>query len=539
MSARYGSTVLFLLLLSPVLSAAQGLSFGVYGGAGNVKMSEYNNSVTSANAYNVSIGINSSLKKLELGVIPEITAVYDLNTSFGSLGIYFKNSLIILRDTTSSAHWENGMLAQSLRADFSTFYSALGLRYNIAADDNPSLTGYAGAGAGLCHYYWNTITDDAYKIDGGVSHKIKKDWATAVPALDMECGVNWWYSDNMGLGIKGGYRLAQGRVIVKVTDADKGAYQAEDSVDYSGFFANAGILLKFGTEGDTGKKEQSAGKGGQFPEIAEKLYSEAEGLYNDGLYMQAQQKLKEAENVAPGNAAIEELKGKIDIKMKEANNSDNIKRILKEADEFRQKNDIKKARARYVEVLSMNAADAHASHFLEDFDKKSVELFESAKAFRKDGRLKESLEKAKQAADYHDNDAIDLFINDLLQQMDVKAKTNSLFNDGVDSFRKGDYKKAYDLWSEVVGLDPGDKEAAANMEKAKKKMEEADGGAKAAQKKAMEEAKALYAIGKMDEAMQKCQYVLRLDPDNEECKKMVEDIKKAQSTDNQDLLKKR
>ena len=541
MSTRYAFVFLFVLLLGHVMYAAQGLSFGVYGGAGNVRMTEQNNSISGANAYNASIGVNSALKKIDLGIIPEITAFYDLGGILSSFGIYFKNSLIILRDTSSTAHWDNGTLEQSSRSDFSVFYSALGLRYNIAAENNPSLTGFAGVGAGLCHYYWNTMSEEGYKIDGGWLYKIKKDWSTAIPALDMECGVNWWASNNMGLSIKGGYRLAQGKVMVKTANiyGGTGPAQAEDNVEYTGFFANAGILIKFDDTSGGVKKEQNPGKGGQFPEIAGKLYTEAEDLYNDGMYRQAQEKLMEAQKLAPDSVVINGLKERTDLKLEDEDSAGKVKKLLKEADGFRQKKNFKKARMRYAEILSEDSGNETAKYFLGDFDSRSKELFEEAKSLKAGNKLSESLKKAVQADEYGNDAGINDFIKELRLLTDKKGAINSLFNEGVDSFRKGDYKKAYESWAEVVNLNPEDKEAALNMEKAKKKMEESNGGEKEIQKKAFEEAKKLFEIGKLDEALIKCQYVLRLNPDNEECKKMMEDIKKAQNTDNQDILQKR
>jgi tetratricopeptide (TPR) repeat protein len=505
-------------------------------------MSEYNNSVNDANAYNKSIGINSSLNKVDLGMIPGVTVSYDFNSFLGSLGIYINNDLIILKDTTSEAKWENNTLAQSIRNDFSVFCSTLGLRYNITSESIPSLSGYAGAGAGFCHYYWNTMAEEAYKIDGGSLYKIQKNWNTAIPVFEMECGLNWWLGSSMGLGIKGGYRISQGKVMVRTTNilGWSGPEQAEDNVDYTGFFAGAGVLLKFDAASDGGKNVQNSGKGGQFPEIAGRLYMEAEALYDDGMYRQAREKILEAVNAAPESVMINELKENIDLKLKDVNSADEVKKMLKDADGLRRKNEMKKARMKYAEVLDIDAGNESAVYFTGYFDSQAKELFTAAKALRAEGRLKEAVESAKQAAEYVNDDAtIRDFIRETGAMLDKDGEIKKLYNEGVDNYRKGEYKKAYDLWAEVVKLKPGDTEAAKNMEKAKKRTAESGDGEKEAVKKALEEAKTLFAIGNMDEASKKCGYALRLDPENEEALKLKADIEKAQNSGTADAPEKR
>jgi len=109
----------------------------------------------------------------------------------------------------------------------------------------------------------------------------------------------------------------------------------------------------------------------------------------------------------------------------------------------------------------------------------------------------------------------------------------------VEQFQKGDYKKAAESWAEVVSIDPDDSEAAANMEKARKKMAAEAGDEKAGVSSALVEAKNLYSIGNMDEAVKKCELVLRMDDGNTTAAKILADIKKVQDENKKEVLNKR
>jgi len=529
--------VAIFLFLCGALHAEQGFTLAVNCGASVVKMTGYNDTINSANAYNTSLGINSKLKKLDTGISPEIIVGYDFAAPVESLEVYLKNSLILLNDSGSTAVWPDMVIAQSMKSDLSAIYTGLGARFNFASENIPALTGYAGADAGLCHYYWNFISEETYKANGDNLYKVRKEWQTAVPGISAEAGINWWLTGNMGISIKGGYRLAAGKVMVKIINISgwTGATEGEDYMDYSGFYWNAGLNFRFEQPAASGQKV----KGGQFPDIALWLYNEAQDLYGEGLYRQAAQKIKEAQDTAPGNPQLEDLADKIQSVLKTEVNADNVKKLLKEADEFKDKNDIKKARMRYSEAGSMDPENKQAKYNLDGFAVKAAENYAMAVGLKNRGSLREALAAAKLAYDYGGNEDAWNLKNSLQAQLKNKKEQDRLYNEGVEQYQKGDYKNAAESWAGVISIDPDDREAAANLEKAKQKMAAETGDEKTGVSSALGEAKNAFNIGNIDEAGKKCEYVLRMDPGNTEAAQLEVKIKKLEEENKKEDLNKR
>lgn len=540
MSTRWAKCILLFLFLPVLSSANAGFEMGVFGGVSSAKMGAYNDFISQANSYNTSLGINSSLKTIGIGAMPELVAGYNLDIAPFYPGIYFKNNSMFVFDTKSSAAWNNGILAQVIRADFSTVYSALGIRCSYTDAAIPWLSGYIGVDAGICHYYANYMEEEAYKIDGGNLYKIRKEWKTAIPGGSLEGGMNFWLNETMGLGLKGGYRIAMGKVAVRIKNISgwTGESQGEDSVDYSGFYGGAGIVFKFAPAGPDRAIE--AGKGGQFPELAGKLYNEAYDYYTEGIYRLADEKLTQAEKLSPGNKLVGELKEKLSVELKAEKSAARVEKLINEADALRAGGKYARARVRYSEVKAADPSNETSDFFLKQFDAKADEAAINAENFEKEGNLKKALDAYKEAAEYGDEDKeIKGNISRLKDLLKIKDDKNSIYNEGVDSYRKGNYRKAAELWEEVLKLDPADTEASANLKLARKKAGDTLDTEKKQVEKSVEEAKNEFSIGRMEEATKKCEYALRLDPGNADCIKIMNDIKKAQETEKEEVMNKR
>jgi tetratricopeptide (TPR) repeat protein len=546
MFTRWGCICFFifisLFVINPAAFPKNGFNVGLYGGAGSVLMTSYNSKIDTANSYNSSIGINSKLKKLDMSVIPELSLGYDFNIPSGNMGIYLNNEDISVQDPGSKAIWQDGTVAQTIKGDFSAIYSAVGTHFSIDYGDRSELSVFLGVDAGVCHYYWNNMYEESIQIDGTSIYKIKKDWQTVVPAADLEVGVNYWILNNIGIGLKGGYRFSSGKVMLKITNISgwTGSLQGEDTVDYSGAYIQAGMLYSFDQPSPVKKIEPDRINDGQFPEISMKLYDEAGQLFEEGLYRQADTKLDEAERLAPQSVQIARLKAKLAEKLKIEKSNENVKKLLKEADSFRQKKDYRKATARYAEIKIIDPENEYASYFIELFKSQAAESMNDAKALKKQGDLKNALEAAQAACGYApDNAEYADFAKQLRSQSGKNDSKNRVYNEGVEYFKKGDYKKAVDSWQEVINQDPSDKEAAKNLAKAMKKLDEVGIEEKESEEKAATKAEELFLIGKLDEAKKKCEYVLRINPANKDALRIMDEIKKDDEKNRLEIPEKR
>jgi len=122
--------VLYFTFIIAALSARvfpAGFELGLYGGAGRASMGSYNDAINAANSSNISLGMASNLKNQNIYFAPEITAAYN----FGTIGIYLKNTVLLLKDNNSKALWPNGVKGEKISGDFSAIYTGAGVTYNL------------------------------------------------------------------------------------------------------------------------------------------------------------------------------------------------------------------------------------------------------------------------------------------------------------------------------------------------------------------------------------------------------------------------
>jgi tetratricopeptide (TPR) repeat protein len=386
------------------------------------------------------------------------------------------------------------------------------------------------------------MEESAFKEDGGILYSIRKDWNTAIPAGSVEAGMSWWFSGNAGLGIKAGYRLASGKVMIKITNISgwSGESQGMSNVDYSGVYANAGLVFKFDDADNKTKKKETPAMDGQFPEISAKLYNEAAESYDEGLLHGASEKIDQAAGIAPGDVKINELKAKIDTALKSEKSAASVDKLLKQAEQFRDKNQIKKSRARYLEVLAMEKNNTKAEFYIKEYNRKSEEFLKLAGALKSAGDNEKSYKNAKQAAEYNpDNEEAANLVNELKNIVASEKDITKKYNKAVEEYKHNRYQEAIELWDEVILANPDDKQSVDNREKAIKKIEESDTEKKTNVARAVKQAQNLYDIGKIKEAEKKCEFVLRLDPENEQCKKLYEAITKLNEDSKTEVMTKR
>lgn len=530
----------FLFLFSPAVFPDNSLDIEVSGIFLNIPMDDYNSYIDNANEKNKSVGVYSPLKKIENGLAPEINICYQMNFSSMILGLYLKNQYIFVFNGSGIAEWGSGKPAQIIEADLNIMYSGIGTRLSLSNGDFPYLTGFIGVDAGLCYYFWNRMYEETNQEDGTNIYKISKQWTTIIPGVNIDAGIQWMLNETVGFGIKGGYRLATGSVTVKINNINgwTGTLESEDTVNYSGFYGGAGMTFKFNIA-QKKAEDDKIDKSAKFPGLSEWLYKEAKSLYEEGLYKQAKEKVLEAEKIAGENEMIMKLKGQIDKELNSENKTEKINRLLKRADECRYKKQFKEAGKLYREIISMDEGNKQALFYLDEFDKKAKEKFDMANELMKEGKLKDALKCVNLSIEY----GIGKQGEDLKELLEEKISRNKekdkLYNQGVDKYRKGEYEEAIKKWQQVLQIDPSDKDAQDNIKKATAKLKETNKEESAEIKKSIEEAKSFYNIGNFDAALEKCEYVLRLNPDNDECKKIAEKIKKIQEENKVEVIKKR
>jgi len=516
------------------------LNIEIYGGLSNIRMGNYNSNIDVANEKNESLGINSALKNVESGLAPEINIYYQINTPSLNFGLYLKNQFIFVLNSSGVAKWDSGKSAQIVDTDFNVLYSGIGGRLSISNAELPYLTGFIGVDGGICYYFWNKMYEELNKENGENIYTINKQWTTIIPGMNVEAGIQWMLSETFGFGLKGGYRLSAGSVTVKINNVNgwTGLNESEDNVDYSGFYGGAGMIIKFNFQNkkDTNDKID---KNTKFPGLSGWLYNEAKSFYDEGLYKQAREKILEAEKIDGENEMVINLKKQIDKELNTENTTEKINKLLKQADEYKFKKQFRNARKLYNEVISIDESNKQAQFYLSEFETKAMEEFNKANDFMKHNKLKDALKSINLAIEY----GIGKEGEDLKSNIEGKINKNkdrdNLYNDGVDKYRKGEYEEAIKKWQMVLQIDPFDKEAENNVKKATEKIKEKNKEENEEIKKSIEEAKKFYSIGNFDAAMEKCEYVMRLSPDNPECKKIMEEIKKIQEENKVEIIKKR
>jgi tetratricopeptide (TPR) repeat protein len=278
----------------------------------------------------------------------------------------------------------------------------------------------------------------------------------------------------------------------------------------------------------------------QYLEITAKLYSDAQKYYEEGLFNQAAEKNSEAMKLSPDDGRVIEQAKAIKAASEKNGGGENVDRLKEEAENLRRLKNYPGARLKYLEIRAIEPENGYAVFYLKNFDDKASQFLKKAREYLAADNAEKALDAAAKAVEYAPDDAqaAALYASIARDGM-MKKKADRIFNRAVDSFSRGEYEIAAGLWKEVLNINPSDEEAKKNMDKAAEKAGENLEEKSMEAQKAHEEAVALYKIGNMDSAAAKCEFVLRLDPDDLDSKKMLEDIKKIRKENNKEAIIKR
>ena len=320
-----------------------------------------------------------------------------------------------------------------------------------------------------------------------------------------------------------------------------GASQGEDSVDYSGLYACAGIIFKFGGDDAQGKNAQPGGVSDtQFLEITVRLYSDAEKLYSQGMLRQALEKNTEALKLSPGDDKLLAQSKTIKDAIEKKGGKNNVEVLKDEAEEFRRLKKYQNARLRYMEIKAIDPENPYALFYLKDFDEKAAQLLKKAQSALAANDNEKALKAAAKALEYSPDDgSIKEIYSSIVKKGVQKGQADKMFNQAVDLFDKGEYEEAAELWKEVLNINPADTEAKQNLDKALEKSGENLKEKSLDAKKTYDEAVKAYKIGNMETAALKCEYVLRMDPDDLDSRKMLDEINRIKEEGEKQALPKR
>jgi len=188
----------------------------------------------------------------------------------------------------------------------------------------------------------------------------------------------------------------------------------------------------------------------------------------------------------------------------------------------------------------MSKNNKQAEFYIKVFDAKAEEYYSLAVALQSAGDNEKSYINVCMAGQYNpENEAITNLSEELKKIVNSKKNTVKKYNKAVEKYKHGRYQEAIELWDEVLLVNPDDKEASDNKENAMKKIEENTSEKTASLEKAMKQAQNLFNIGKIEEAKKKCEFVLRLEPENEQGKKMFEAIKVLNEANKVEVITKR
>ena len=207
--------------------------------------------------------------------------------------------------------------------------------------------------------------------------------------------------------------------------------------------------------------------------LVKSLYDQAGHAYDLGDTKSALDYLTKAQQIDPSETQVLGFIAKLSPKMEENPTQRFVADCLKKAQKAEADKNSAEAKKQYLEILKMDAKNQNA---LEGIDRLQAALREeAAKAIEKnikDGDLKKAQTvltrfKALFADDVRVKawqDQIDQLAN-ASTPAERKAKADTAYNLGLDSYRKDDFTSAKKFWQEALQIDPKYLQAQQNLDR--------------------------------------------------------------------------
>jgi tetratricopeptide (TPR) repeat protein len=259
-----------------------------------------------------------------------------------------------------------------------------------------------------------------------------------------------------------------------------------------------------------------------FQSIVKEMYEQGMAFYRRDMQKDAVSKFKKAYETDPTNAQVKKYLEISEEKLSASTDEENCGNILDRADKLRMDGDIKHSRELYEKILSILPSNKKAAFCIQEYKDKSRTILDEAKTEYAAGKIQESLELAEKSvdADPLNDDAAILEKELLMKTAELKLRdrekkrSTALYNKGVTFYSKGEYEKAITAWKSVLDIDPDDKEAGMNIDRARQKLKDNSEKSGDETAKAVAQAFELRQQGRLEESKNMYEYALRLSPDD-------------------------
>jgi tetratricopeptide (TPR) repeat protein len=521
--------VLLLFSLIGCTMAEPGVYLGLTGGMSAPVLPGYNQAISENNSNNKNYNIKPDMPKFNFSVMPEIEVGYGLTIDPVISAVYIKTGCALVYEKGATTRWPDGSVAQKLNGNFTSLSVLAGFkRYT------PEMLGitrpFFGMEAGAYIPFFPSMEEKNFQNTGEILSWTQKTWAGAIPALGAEAGLEIRINESMGFTIKGGYRYARGPVDVNIKDKlNQAGSNGSDILDYSGGYATAGIVIG-SFESAPGKQTPENGlkdSGNyQFSGLAEGTYNEGVKLFEKGLYPAAREKFSEALSIAPDNPQIQVYIERIKILLSSDTKEKKLNSILKNAKSALENGKISYAYGLFRDAEKIDPKNETAAGELYAMEATAKLHYTEGADLYKNRKYSEAEKEIKIACEYMpDNLDYKKLLSSIKTDKGNKSKVDVLFNKGVDYYHNGDFENAAKSWEALLEISPDDKEAEQDLLNARQVLEKQKTDSVEKSKQSYAEASELYGQGRIDEARNKCEYALRLDPENKEASQLIEKIK--------------
>jgi tetratricopeptide (TPR) repeat protein len=259
-----------------------------------------------------------------------------------------------------------------------------------------------------------------------------------------------------------------------------------------------------------------------FQSIVKEMFEQGMAFYRRDMQKDAVSKFKKAYETDPTNAQVKKYMEMSEEKLSASLDEENCDKILDRADKLRLDGDIKHSRELYEKIISILPANKKAAFNIQEYKQKSLALLSEARNAIAAGNMQGGLELSGKAvdADPLNEEAVAMEKEMRMKTAELKLRDKekkrsaALYNKGVTFYSKGEYAKAINAWRSVLEIDPADKEAGMNIDKAEQKLKENSEKSGDETAKAVSQASELQGQGRLAEARNMYEYALRLSPDN-------------------------
>jgi hypothetical protein len=208
--------------------------FEITGGLNVLSMYTYNDELEYVETFYKLQGMKTDLKGLNYAGVVSGTLVLLKSKGWAT---YFKVDYLIIGEDNSAVDFESGQRALSFYVNFDSLYTAIGVRkYFKDYHDTHMIRPFVGADMGVVWPIGNFSKTQFYYIDGSEREFREGFYGGAFLGASIEVGADYWMQEGLGLIVKGGYRIASGRLrgVIKSTNPNLDGTDTDQEVEYSG-----------------------------------------------------------------------------------------------------------------------------------------------------------------------------------------------------------------------------------------------------------------------------------------------------------------